>query len=411
MDLNGKYVLINTNSFQSFAGSEIVTLEIIEWFVSKGAKVDLFTNVFGSPIADEVAELISQQKLSVYNHLNQPDKSFNDYSVIWVNHSLLPVELVKKLGTSELKSKMIWHHMGVLPPLEAPLLVEAEDELATSITFISQEVKEKLLQSLSQTSKFKLFDNPSPNIFGSYSSSESNSELTKLLVISNHPPKEITDCLTKLSNEGIQVEILGTTGKPVRVDPSVLDNFDAILTIGKSTQYALSMGKPVYSYDHFGGAGWIIENNIDLEAKYNFSGRADYRKLTSDELKTELINEYLNAKNFAWTNRKLLSEKWNLDNHLERLFNSNLGYFNSRQLSEVQYNQVLTLCIARQSMDQSINSLRNHYDDLTVQVKEILTNHNLAHDQLFKLQNSLSWKITKPFRMLAHQITKIKQIF
>lgn len=65
--------------------------------------------------------------------------------------------------------------------------------------------------------------------------------------------------------------------------------FDAVLTIGKTVQYSLSMGIPCYIYDHFGGEGWLTPETFDREAFYNFSGRSTKRFVGGDLITDELL--------------------------------------------------------------------------------------------------------------------------
>ena len=62
----------------------------------------------------------------------------------------------------------------------------------------------------------------------------------------------------------------------VRITPDLLLKFDLILTIGKTVQYGLVLGIPVYNYDHFGGDGYITLQNIDFESNYGFTGKPNY---------------------------------------------------------------------------------------------------------------------------------------
>ena len=63
--------------------------------------------------------------------------------------------------------------------------------------------------------------------------------------------------------------------------PEVLAPYDAVVTIGKTVQYALSMGIPAYVYDHFGGVGWLDEDSLEPELHWAFSGQRTDR---GDEL-------------------------------------------------------------------------------------------------------------------------------
>ena len=76
------------------------------------------------------------------------------------------------------------------------------------------------------------------------------------------------------------------------MQPRDIAQADAILTIGKSAQYAIAQAKPVFVYDHFGGDGWLTRANFNANLTHNFSGRPACRRLTPDALAAEIVNGY-----------------------------------------------------------------------------------------------------------------------
>src|SRR5690606_34932125 len=95
----------------------------------------------------------------------------------------------------------------------------------------------------------------------------------KLAVVSNHVPAEVMAAISRLQGAGVQVVIHGHGHDARRVSPALLADVDVVLTIGRTTQAALSQGIPVYCYDRFGGPGYITTDNFERAAFYNFSGR------------------------------------------------------------------------------------------------------------------------------------------
>lgn len=58
----------------------------------------------------------------------------------------------------------------------------------------------------------------------------------------------------------------------------------------------MSMGLPLYCYDHFGGPGYININNIEHSTYFNFSGRPERQKRSAQWLYADLINSYAKTK-------------------------------------------------------------------------------------------------------------------
>jgi hypothetical protein len=97
--------------------------------------------------------------------------------------------------------------------------------------------------------------------------------LKTVLLISNHPPQEAVEALDILEKYGVRVRLVGRNGYYRRVTPDLLARTSAIISIGKSVQYAIAQGIPAYVYDRYGGPGYLSAENYDKAEYYNFSGR------------------------------------------------------------------------------------------------------------------------------------------
>ena len=53
----------------------------------------------------------------------------------------------------------------------------------------------------------------------------------------------------------------------------MFDTTDAVITIGRSAHFSLAAGVPVFTYDHFGGDGWLRDESFEESFDYNFTGR------------------------------------------------------------------------------------------------------------------------------------------
>ncbi len=93
------------------------------------------------------------------------------------------------------------------------------------------------------------------------------------------------------------MKIFGIEGEFKLITPEVLKDFDAVITIGRTVQYCLALGIPVYCYDRFGGPGWITESNIESASKFNFSGRCVDHFMTSHEIVHNIIKGFKSIEN------------------------------------------------------------------------------------------------------------------
>ena len=91
----------------------------------------------------------------------------------------------------------------------------------------------------------RVFHNAAPSEFWDPAPSRAPSaELKALTLISNHPPAEVVSCLASLEQSGVSVRRIGLHQEACLVQPRDIAQADAILTIGKSAQYAIAQAKP-----------------------------------------------------------------------------------------------------------------------------------------------------------------------
>ncbi len=310
-------VLITTNHLRNFAGSEMVTLELIEHFLEREWVVDVYTHDLGEPMLGEIQKLPSWGRLTL--HVADLDQEFAEpYDLIWVQHSILPPGLLRRLADGGVAAPLVWNHLSSFMDVELPRHATLENELAALSLGMSPTTVESLLEFGLDPETTIVFDNPAPDAFADFESAPVT-DLRTLLVVSNHAPAEVREATDLLQASGVEVSYLGVDDRPVRITPDVLAGFDAVLTIGKTVQYALSMGIPVYLYDHFGGPGWLTESTIAAAAHDSFSGRKDRRQISAGEITAELLEGFAAGRDFATSRRAEHAERWRLSRRIDEL--------------------------------------------------------------------------------------------
>lgn len=290
-------ILITQSQLKNYSGSEIVTLELAEYFCAKGLDVTLLTHYLDDPVAQDLA------KLSTVHVVVTGTKEANEidvgvYDFIWVHHLTLTDKIIEQLATMSKKQrpKIVFHHMSASESLEFPTLLSAENELSDLILFNSLETRERVeaMGAIFPDEKVLIFGNPAPDsFFAKKMSTESKSpELRKIAVISNHPPRELREAAVILRRRGVNVDFIGRVagGGPKRVTADTYSEYDAIVSIGKSVQYGIVNNTPVYCYDRFGGPGFLNQENYSLAMTRNFSGRGFDRK-TSSQIADEVSGD------------------------------------------------------------------------------------------------------------------------
>jgi len=284
-------VLIATNRLISFTGSEVIALEVGEAFRARGHPPLLFANA----VSEEFLEHAKGRGLEVsWEQL----PALASFDVVWSQHFVLPLLVDGRPPAAGTKSPFtVFMHLSPYEPYEAAVPV-VEDLFAHAVFANSPETRAALLAAGIAPERVKVFPNPAPSAFERDRASPS-SALSRLLVITNHMPPELKEALGILEGEaGLRVRHIGDGGLRKRVLPEDLGDCDALVTIGKSTQYALLARVPVYCYDIFGGPGWLNAAHFAKAEYYNFSGRCCGRKLAARDIAAELISGFAPAARF-----------------------------------------------------------------------------------------------------------------
>lgn len=321
--------LVSQSFLYSYGGSEVITLELVEQLAAGGATVAVVTHGYDEALADEL-----RAAGGLLFRLDDPELDefiTQGVDVAWIHQQLVPEQLVRAPGTTS----FVFNHMSSFHPLEFPWSPRVERGLASVVTFPSEESREAQLASgLLEgfgAEQLVVLGNPAPDAFLDVASVPSE-VLSRVLVVSNHVPEELDGAIELLREQGVVVDLVGLQrekgGKPQRIRPESFDGVDAVITIGKTVQFALAAGVPVFCYDHFGGPGWLSEDNLDRAAWHNFSGRGfDHR--AAEQIVAELNSGYFTARSSTAQLRDRLGDRlrWStaLRDVLHRAFDRSSG--------------------------------------------------------------------------------------
>jgi len=310
-------VLVCTHHLHSWAGSELVSIEFAEELHRLGHKVEFYCGDIDEAFLKaalrfpvkviQFAEEIDVLNYDIiYSHHQMPSRFISNQKAGWRSSTARPV--------------FIYNHLSPFEPFEMPGPF-IEKEIGDIILCNSAETKEELSGYVPFVSNAELFENPAPKIFDS-DFRNTGTELTSILLISNHAPTEVIQALEILKNGGVKVNCIGSPEINRRVTPADIKSSDAVITIGKSTQYALRSRVPVFCYDHFGGPGWINNKNLQVSAEYNFSGRPERKIFTSQEMSSELVEGYANALAFCMSLKDKVIDRFSMEIQVAKLLDS-----------------------------------------------------------------------------------------
>lgn len=169
--------------------------------------------------------------------------------------------------------------------------------------------------------RMEVFENSIPDKFANFERTRRlpPARPNRVAAVSNHRPPEVA-ALKSVLPPDIEIDFVGMNGNIYReVTPDFLARYDLVITIGKTVQYALALGIPVYEYDHFGGNGYITPDNMAEEAVSNFSGRSGMRCCTTETLADELLSGYPMAVARAEELRALAIDRFLLSKKMDAL--------------------------------------------------------------------------------------------
>lgn len=305
----GSRILIVQPFFFTLSGSEVLSLELASELLNSGNQVAIASWGWSHELVEEAAKLsglellgIESPEMDAYLDEGVPD-------LVWVNQGLVPRQF---LGPLARQARFVFAHLSAFHPFEKPFVEEIEQSLASAVFFVSRETEqmfEKLgLLTEIQPERKHILGNPAPEGFHSLGTRPAET-LESVLIVSSHVPSELVEAAELLRQNGVDVTFVGQDqgprvgAAPQRVTPELLSEHDCVVTIGKTVQYGLCAGVPVYCYDYFGGPGWLSEDNFALAMHNNFSGRG-FASKSSEVIADEILSSYAVARDFASQKRE-----------------------------------------------------------------------------------------------------------
>jgi len=318
---------ITQSQLVNFAGSEISTVEIANELKAMGYEVYVVTTISSKTFRVMLAKKGIKVLHVLEKNIIQQAVEDAPPDLVWVQHNIFPIEL--SIEAVKNKAKIFFYHMSGSTPQELPFFRHIEEKIASLIVVNSAKgidiFYERRWFNKSTKNLFNL-KNSAPDIFFD-EKKNLKSRPKKLLVVSNHIPDELREAgLLLLKNNDIEVfDHIGDGGNVKAnnpVTPGILKKYDVVITIGKTVQYCMAMGIPVYCYDHYGGPGYLVEGNLESSAQRNFSGRGAH-KSDAAGIARELLRGYSATRLFTQsTFRKVFAEEHRLSKKIRTIIES-----------------------------------------------------------------------------------------
>lgn len=296
-DDRARRVLVATNHLAAFAGSEILALDVAKWFLAKGDEVTLAANHVARPLSEHIPDAVR-----VETDLGR--LAVGDYDLIWCQHdvlSLIPIASWREACDASRIPFVVYASLSPYEPIEHidPLMWRA---LSADLMANSEETKAKQIErghGLIRPNQVEVFYNAVDGAFWRTCNpgvADPPTAPSRMAVISNHIPAELDAALRLLEQRGVDVRRIGQAHDYHLVAPADMMEIEACITIGRSVVYAMATRTPVFLYDRFGGDGWLTRDTFQNSGPCNFSGRPACRRLSPEEIVTELLDGFSQAR-------------------------------------------------------------------------------------------------------------------
>lgn len=320
-----KNVLLTNLMLCDFTGSELHILSIAKQFKKRGYEVICAVVYSAYPMR----YLAEEYGIKII-HITEEKLPCKHYDVIFGQHGLVLDYLIFHNNIS-FKNLIL----SILSPIELFEYPSYFSQNAQIILANSQETKIKLIRDGISKEKIKVFPNYAEEEFFNKYSIATQKKLEKILIVSNHLPEEIIGLRNILEANNFVCDVIGIQGEKVLVTADKIQQYDLVISIGKTIQYCFAQGIPVYCYDIWGGPGYIEEKNFAQAEAYNFSGRGFERKLNAQELYVDIQEGYEQAlEQLEWLN-KIAQERYDLNKNFENI----IDMFLSEEEKVVEYKE------------------------------------------------------------------------
>lgn len=400
-----KRILICQPMIAGITGSTVVAFELVDFLIEQGAKVVVYTCYYGYPMR----KFFEDKKIKVVCFDEEPELHFADFDYVWVNSQIMPRSMVKDFGNKQTVQTIFCHMSGLdIIPDERPWITDFEKKICSLRLFVSERTKEKNEIFMDERTQWMLFPNPAPDLYGEKIIRKKKQKPERVLVVSNHPPEEIYEAKSILEKENIEVKIMGElNSEPDLISRDLLEETDVVITIGKTVQYCLVSGTPVYIYDHFGGKGFLNKKNYENAKKHNFSGREAAKK-DAKMIATEIINDYKNACEFYNNQREKFKKEFLNKNVIPKIFETvnpiEVNALPKEYLESVLLSQSFAArCFQALSLKAE---LTNEREKLKNEINTLKEKNKILDKNYNNVVSSEAWKIGKA---ITHFPSKFKR--
>lgn len=367
-------LLLATNHLSGWTGSETMLLTLIEGLLACDCEVVVYVR----HLNESWAKRYVNPRVQLIDNLDTLSEFKFDLAHVQHNSCLLDVRATFPT------LPILFSSLGVLPFLEQPVFFDVG---VSQYLAISEEVMENLTKQAVSSADINIFRNVvNDKIFRPLNLIRPN--LERILVLSYRMEETQKVLLRVAARElGASIRFVGSASETLTQDQlaNAINEADVVVSIGRGVVEAMFCGRIPFIFDVHGGDGFVTPDSLGTLQTCNFSGRYSRREYTLADL-ISALKKY--RQDYGVQLRELAQSEFGLERNMPRLLKIYAKTMSiSTRLSDKQL-QAVTFCssLARLDLQQS-----------KLHCSEAIHNRN----EVQRVKNTISWRITKPLRLLA----------
>ncbi len=276
-------VLMTGINLCGYSGSELHLLEMATEFARRGYEIVLAVFDFAYPLLPKAKD----EGITVINAHTDP-LPYKHFDIFFAQHYAVSDYII--IHNEFTFDRLAVSSLAFLEPLESPPIYAGEADV---ILFVSEETRKRHMPYLDDVNieNIQVFPNYAPREYFEAYRPKDQYDVHNIAVISNHICEEVRDFWYIARANGLCVDSFGIETGAACITPELLSGYDVVITIGRSAQYCMAQGIPLYCYDYFGGPGFITKENFKKNKETNFSGRSVCAKKTGKQIFDEITQE------------------------------------------------------------------------------------------------------------------------
>lgn len=224
------------------------------------------------------------------------DKAPNQFDLIWSTHWPLFARLVNYRTDLQWK-KLVQCTMSPVLDIESIIFFIKETDLVVFQAASNKRVQMRYIETQVPDPKINILPNPY-RLADVQGATRPLKSLKKAIFISNYTTSHVFELQSQLlEKHNVTLDIFGSVTEQKLITAEVIDEYDLLISIGRTCQLGLLRKIPVYIFGRFGTDGYITADNMEELVDRNFTGNVYGFQYSVDELIADISTNYERAVN------------------------------------------------------------------------------------------------------------------